>query len=175
MDFYIQSNYSDFYNKHLELFEESTKKFFDNFYSKVDFEWFKRYIDPDNLRCIYSLSSGNYGAIVNNKIVYCLVHNDNPPVIHEYCHSFANPLADKWYNNNPEFKKWCDDSVNLEKMPYYGIGSTMAKEYVTRAYEILYNVQHGANTEEEILIEKNMRFNDSFKYIEQVYDIVKNL
>jgi len=172
--FYKDTNYASFYNSHLGLFEESTKKFVDEYYGKVDLEWFRKYVDPSNLRCIYSLSSGNYAATVN-KTVYCLVHEDGGAVIHEYCHSFADPLADKWYNENPIFKKWCDDSVNMEKMPYYGCGQTMANEYVTRAYNILYEVQHGKNLNEELLIEKDMVFKDSFAYIEQVYDMIKDL
>ena len=57
--FYKDTNYTSFYNSHLSLFEESTKKFVDDYYGKVDLEWFRKYVDPSNLRCIYSLSSGN--------------------------------------------------------------------------------------------------------------------
>jgi len=170
--FYEDTNYACFFNSHLKLYEESAKKFFDEYYGKIDLEWFRKYIDPANLRCIYSLSSGNYACMVNNKIVYCLVHECGTSVIHEYCHLFANPLADKWYNENPIFRKWCDDSINMEEMPFYGDGQTMAYEYVTRAYDILYHVQHGKNINDELSIERNYRFEDSFKYIENVYEMV---
>ena len=185
-DFYLDTNYGEFFNSYILHFEEVTRNFVDNFYSKIDLDWFGKYVDSSNLRCIYSLSSGNYGAIVNDKIIYCLVcagnaisanaKSDNmPPIIHEYCHSFANPLAHRWYKENPEFKKWCVDSVNHDKMPYYSNGRTMANEYVTRAYNILYEVQHGADLEEWLSKERDWQFANSFKYIEDVYKMILEL
>ena len=174
-DFYADTNYADFYNSHIELFEEATQKFVDEIYSGIDFKWFGKYVDPANLRCIYSLSSGNYAATVNNKIVYCLVWGDGGAIFHEYCHHLARKLVDKWYNENHEFKKWCDDSVNSEKMPYYNSGWGMANEYITRAYDILYQVQHGANLEKCLSWERNHQFENSFPYIEKVYNMILEL
>ena len=170
--FYNDTNYADFFISHLTLFEEATQNFFEKFYKYIDFDWFGKYVDPSNLRCIYSLSSGNYGATVNGKIIYCLVHGESPPITHEYCHSFANPLADKWYNENPEFKKWCDDSVNLKKLPFYNSGLGMAREYVTRAYEVLYIVQHGGKLDEWISKQRDFQYQNSFKYISEVYNMI---
>jgi len=171
--FYVNTNYAAFYNAHIGLYEESTRKFVDEFYGKIDLEWFGKYVDSSNLRCILSLSSGNYGSIVNDRIIYCLVHGygSNPPIVHEYCHSFANPLADKWYVENPDFKKWCDDSVN-PKIFFYNSGQLMAYEYVTRAYNVLYEVQHGGDPDEWLAEVKNMGGKDHFIYIEQVYEMV---
>jgi hypothetical protein len=76
-------------------------------------------------------------------------------IVHEYCHSFANPIARKWYNENPEFKKWCDDSVDTEKFPAYGSGLNMAYEYVTNAYSFLYYCQ---SNDTEIVIEGKNKF-----------------
>jgi len=173
--FYVDTNYADFFNSHLTLFEEATKIFIDEMYSHIDLDWFGKYVDSSNLRCIYSLSSGNYGATVNDKIVYCLVHGGTPPITHEYCHSFANIFADKWYKENQEFKKWCDDSVNPEKLPFYNSGSGMAREYVTRAYDVLYIVQHGGNLNEWLSKERDFQYKDSFKYIEEVYNMILKL
>jgi len=173
--FYIDTNYKEFYNSHIELFEQCTQKFIDEVYGKIDLEWFGKYVDPANLRCIYSLSSGNYGATVNDKIVYCLVYLYGGAVVHEYCHSFANPLAEKWYAENPDFKKWVDESVNAKKMPYYNNSTAMKNEYVTRAYDILYRVQHGANLDEWLSIQRDFQFKDSFKYIENVYNMILEL
>ena len=116
-DFYVDTNYNKFFNSHISYFEEVSLNFIDNFYSKIDLDWFGKYVKSSNLRCIYSLSSGNYAATVNDKIIYCLIYggdNENdsisPPIIHEYCHSFATPLAHKWYKENPDFKKWCKEA-----------------------------------------------------------------
>lgn len=174
-DFYVDTDYTGFFNSHMPYFEEVTQKFVAETYRHIDLNWFGKYVDPSNLRCIYSLSSGNYAATVNDKFIYCLVWGGTPPITHEYCHSFANPLADKWYNENPKFRKWSDDSVNLEKMPFYGSGQSIAREYVTRAYDILYIVQHGGNLNEWLSKERDFQFKDSFKYIEEVYKMILEL
>jgi len=175
--FYTDTNYAEFFNSHTELFEQYTQKFIDEVYEKIDFEWFRKYVDPSNLRCIYSpsVTIHNYGSTVNDKIIYCVVTETSSSlsVVHEYCHSFGNPLAYKWYQENETFKKWCDDSINYEKMPYYAYGLNMAYEYVTRAYETMYMVAHGMNLEEKLA-----RLRDSeqepFPYIENVYEMVYN-
>jgi len=174
-DFYIDTDYEKFFNSHMKLFKKSTQKFIDEFYGSIDFEWFRKYVDPANLRCIYSLSSGNYAATVNDKIVYCLVWGEGSAIIHEYCHHLASKLVLKWYNENQEFKKWCDDSVNGEKMPYYNSGWAMANEYITRAYQILWEVQHGSNLDGCLSAQRDYQFKDSFKYIENVYNIILEL
>ena len=174
-NFYIDTDYAEFYKSKIPLFEEATQKFIDETYGKIDFKWFEKYIDPSNLRCIYSLSSGNYAATVNDKIVYCLVWGSGKAIVHEYCHYLAKNLADEWYNTNQQFKFWCDGSINIEKMPYYGCGIAMANEYITRAYNILYNVRHGASLEEELSKERNHVFENSFKFIDEVYKMVLEL
>jgi len=168
--FYLDANYAVFYNAHTELFEQATQKYIEEVYSKIDMAWFGKYADPASFRCILSLSSGNYGATVNEKIVYSLVyaHADADVVIHEYCHHFANPIADNWYKTSIEFKQWCDDSVDPETMPFYGQGFIMAREYVTRAYTILYGAQHEKDMSGQFSEEKNI----GFKHIEQVYGMI---
>jgi len=176
-DFYVDINYVEFYNSHQSYFEEVTKKFVDDGYGAINFEWFGKYVDPSNLRCIFSpsIEPCNYAAVVNDTIFYCLVSGDGSALVHEYCHSFATPLAHKWYKQNPEFANWCDDSVNMEKMEFYGDGRTMAGEYVTRAYDILYKVQHGGILEEALAQERNHQFVNSFPHIEKVYNMILEL
>ena len=60
--FYEDTNYAEFFNAHIPLFEESTQEFIEKSYKYIDFEWFRKYIDPSNLRCIYSLSSAGIMA-----------------------------------------------------------------------------------------------------------------
>ena len=172
--FYLDTDYERFFNSYIEWFAEITQRFIDKTYGKIDLKWFDKYVDSSNLRCIYSPSSGNYGATVNDKIVYCLVYGLEGPVVHEYCHSFANPLAEIWYAEKPEFKKWVDESINTEKMPYYNNSTAMKNEYVTRAYHILYEVQHGADLNERLSMERDANGKDCFKYIEQVYNMILN-
>jgi hypothetical protein len=147
--FYKDTNYEDFYNSHIPYFEKVTKKFNEKHYRHIDFEWFGKYLNTSNLRCIVSPSDWryNYASTVNDIIVYCLVREDGNAIVHEYCHKIAHQLAGKWYEENLEFKKWCDDSVDINRFPAYGSGKVMAQEYVTNAYNILYNCQSKDNRE----------------------------
>lgn len=183
-DFYIDSNYAEFYNSHLKFFEKLTQKFIDEKYSKIDFEWFAKYVDISNLRCVISPTTGEaeYGATVNDRIIYCLVCEHAYALAHEYCHSFGNPLAYKWYEENQKFKKMCDDTAH---MPGYNTGFTIAGEYVTRAYNILYCCQGKVDDKYPVTIggrtyKRNEAapilmmsdFKRGFSYIEEVYKMI---
>jgi hypothetical protein len=172
--FYTDSGFEGFFNSHTAFYEESTRKFVEGHYGKIDFAWFAKYVDTTKLRCIYSLSCGycNYAPRVNDKIIYCVAGSESPAIIHEYCHFFGNPVADLWYKQNPEFKKLCDGSVNNKTMPFYADGYVMAREYVTRAFDVLYHAQHGGDVNALLLKEKNAAGENNFKYIEQVYAMV---
>ncbi len=169
-DFYTDSNFAAFYQSNLEFYKGETKRFVEDSYSKLDLNWFGSYVNPNNLRCVYSPSSSrnNYAAVVNDAIVYCAVCGDGSVTVHEYCHSFSNPLAHQWYDENPEFKQWCDDTINLEKLPSYGTGKTIAGEYVTRAYNTLYYAEHGYAVQSLLYAEKGQ----GFPYIEDVYAMI---
>ena len=58
-------------------------------------------------------------------------------------------------------------------MPFYNSGQFMAYEYVTRAYDVLYSVQHGDNLTECLARERDYNYKDSFPYIEQVYEMIQ--
>jgi hypothetical protein len=172
-DFYIETDYAAFYNSYIPFFEEETQNFINEIYGEIDFEWFAKYVDVNYLRCIYSPSStrNNYGATVAGKYIYCGISGDGFAIIHEYCHSFGNPLAHKWYEENTQFKKWCDDSVN--KKSAYPNGKIMAGEYITRAYNVLYEYERSGNPEYlgNIEYEKSQ----GFPYIYEVYDMILEL
>ena len=169
-NFYTETGFAAFYRSNVEFYNEQTQLFNENMYGEIDLAWFDTYVDSDNLRCIYtpSTSLSNYGATVNGTIVYCGVSGNGGAIVHEYCHSFANPIAHKWYGENPEFKAWCEDTVDLEKLPSYGNGQTIAGEYVTRAYTILYYVEHGYAVTPLLYGEKGR----GFPYIEEVYGMI---
>lgn len=174
--FYKDTGYADFYASHIPYFEEITKKLYDDFYHTIDLDWYGKYVDVSNLRCVLSPSNSaaNYAATVNDKIIYAMVRISSASVlIHEFNHSFANPLADKWYAENEVFKKWCDDSIDAEKMPYYADGMNMAREYVTHAYEVLYAYQHNGDWEKILSSIKNLGgIENAFPYIEEIYKMV---
>jgi hypothetical protein len=169
--FYVDTGFGAFYQANIAFYQTETQRFIENSYSAIDLEWFAQYVDSDNLRCVYAPSSSwnNYGTTVNSTIVYCAVSGEGSEIVHEYCHSFANLIAHKWYEENAAFKKWCDDTVDLEKLPQYGSdGKTIAGEYVTRAYNTLYYTDHGAAPQPYIYAEKGQ----GFRYIEDVYAMI---
>jgi hypothetical protein len=185
-EFYIDTNYSDFYNSHIHVYEKITQKYIEESYRFIDFEWFKKHTDLSNLRCIFTPSCTRYefSATVNNKIIYAIVTKNGSAIIHEYCHSFGNSLAHKLYNENVEFRKWCDDSVDTEKMPYYNNGWAISGEYGTRAYNIMYCCQCNGEIVKDGITYKWSEFapllmaNDfkkGFVYIGEVYNSVINI
>jgi hypothetical protein len=169
-EFYADSNFAAFYQSNLELYKAETKRFVDAVYSKIDLEWFGKYVDSDNLRCVFAPSStyNNYGATVNGAIIYCAVTGNGDIIVHEYCHSFANPISAKWYEENADFKRICDDTVDPDRLPTYPNGFTIAGEYVTRAYNALYYVEHGYAIQPLLYSEKGR----GFSYIEDVYAMI---
>lgn len=169
-DFYAETEFAAFYQSNIDFYEIETQNFIDSTYSEIDLAWFGTYVDSDDLRCVYSPSSSrnNYGATVNDTIIYCAVSGGGSAIVHEYCHSFANPIADKWYEEDPVFQKWCDDTVDPVRMPFYGNGKTIASEYVTRAYNILYDAEHGYAPYPRLCNEKGQ----GFPYIEDVYGMI---
>jgi len=177
--FYKDTGYAEFYAKRISYFEELSQKFYDGFYHTIDFDWYGKYVDVSNLCCVLSPSNtaANYATIVNDKIVCGMVRISSASVlIHEFIHGFANPIADKWYAENKVFKKWCDDSIDAEKMPYYADGMNMSREYVTHAYEVLYAFQHGEDWETILSSVKNLGgIENSFPYINEIYEMVLSL
>lgn len=169
-DFYTETGFAAFYQANINLYEAETQRFIDDIYSKIDLAWFGAYVNPENLRCVYSPSNTrhNYGATVNDALVYCAVSGDGSVVVHEYCHSFANPIALKWYEENSEFQKWCEDTIDPLKLPSYASGQTIAGEYLTRAYNTLYYTDHGYAPLPFLLAEKKQ----GFVYIEDVYAMI---
>ncbi len=169
-EFYSDSNFAAFYQSNLEFYKAETERFVEDAYSEIDLDWFGAYVNPNNLRCVYtpSGSTNNYAAVVNDTIVYCAVCGNGSVIVHEYCHSFANPIAHKWYEENAEFKKICDDTIDPQRLPTYPGGKTIAGEYVVRAYNTLYYAEHGYAVQSLLYAEKGQ----GFPYIEDVYAMI---
>ena len=172
-DFYRDTNFGAFFRAHAAFYEKATARFVKKLYGRVDLEWFRQYEDPALLRCVFnpSASYGNYGMPADGKACAGICLNGTlGTIVHEYCHPFANPLAEKWYEQDAAFKKLCDGSTGKKsiKAGYSTNGLTMACEYVTRAYTILYHVQHGRRLAPLLRAEKAI----AFPYIEEVYAMI---
>jgi len=183
-DFYIDTDFVKFFDSHADLYTECSAAFERGVLRSFNFKWFEAYgANPDNMRIILSPATSRncyagtvYGVSSHNNIVCAALpglkeySKDYASFIaHEFAHSFANPIADALYEGNREFRKWCDDSVNLELLPFYPEGKHMAHEYVTRAYDTLYMIENfGANIEQDL----NYHKKQGFAHIKDVYALV---
>jgi len=182
-DFYLETNFADFFHKHIELYKEQSALFENDVLNQIDFEWFKQHgFNPDNMITVLSPSSSRngyggwvYAAAPEDTLVYAAlpVTDDYKGylsfVLHEFSHALGNPLAAVWYAENPEFRHWSDSSVDLERYPEYANGFTMACEYVTRAFVTLYM----AETAEMDLIQLfHTEKSQGFPYIQNVYAMI---
>ena len=169
-DFYADTEFGNFFDEHTAFYEQVTMRFVEKHYSRVDLEWFRKYVDPAQLCCIFNPSAAyvSFGLTMGDA-VYAGVAQlaDSAVIVHEYCHHFANPLAEKWYAQDPAFKKLCDDPAS-KPVGYLSEGLVMAREYITRAYVILYQVQHGKRLPPLLRAEKA----NGFPFIKEAYAMI---
>lgn len=183
--FYEETNFAVFFQEHYEYFAEHSKRFKKEVYSQINFEWFKQHgLNSDNMHVILSPSNGDLGVATqryghDGKIVYAAVptsSNYSIPqygyllwVIHEFVHSFANPIADTWLLENSEFNKWVNASYHSQRILIAHHVQQVAQEYVTRAYTILYMIE---NTEANLI---NMLLSDilaGYSHIQEVFALI---
>ena len=159
--FYIDTKFRDFFSKHSSLYKTAENKF-SIILNKVDFSWFEKFYGekPEgtfNLILSIPNGGGNYGpktiSNTGKENVYAIIgscmpdstgqpfysENQRPTIIHEYNHSFCNPLMEA---NYPSMQSKSDDFYNLvhEKMSSqaYGNSRTMNYEILVRACVIKY-------------------------------------
>lgn len=172
-DFNRSAKFEAFFAAHEDFYAAEAKEFYDREYGKIDFAWLEKYMQGTTLHVIFSpsLSNCNYGSNVGTRH-YAIVPQ-NCSLIHEFCHGFGNPLADEWYKTDARFKQLCDDSVDAEKQPWYNAGYIMAREYVTRAFHVLYDMQHGeTDLDARLSVEQNHNIENTFPFMREVYNLV---
>jgi hypothetical protein len=180
--FYIDTDFAAFFQRNTALYTRASSRFIADLYRHIEIDWFSQYgIQSDQIRITLSPSIlGGYGPSVydnegNLETVYSILQVTNSYrnlvwfLVHELSHSFANPIAEAWYEEDDAFRRMSDNSVDPVKLPYYAQGITMAREYVTRAFTILYRVEiDGADTaplfREEVA--------EGFRNIDMVYQMV---
>jgi hypothetical protein len=182
--FYIETNFGEFFREHAEYYREHSERFEVELFNSINFEWFRQYgLNPLNMHVILSPASSRmaYGARRDgDKEDDGLVFAGMPVaenygsrfeqfVVHEFAHTFANPLADIWYAENIEFRRWADDSVDEIMNPAYASGIIMAYEYLTRAYTILYMTENHRSSLINLFLAE---MSAGFPYAESVYALL---
>ena len=193
-DFYSMSKFHNFFVSQSD-FAEKVEQTATEYFKKIDMEWFKKFfgeVPEGNFNLIISLSNGEncYGPnvkYIDNKedlysIIVCNIDSLNNPVfddrwalelvIHEFCHSFCNPLI---MENYSKMKKKADEffkiKQNVLKRQAYSNSQVMLFEILVRASVIKYMADHyPTNTEKYFPQEKNR----GFIWIEELYNSLLN-
>ena len=183
-DFYTYTNFADFFDAHLEYYMEHSLRFYEAVYSQVNFEWFRQHgLSPYHMRVMLtpSMNMGGFGPSRFCNVAGLLVAYAGMPaaelyidwyhqfLVHEFSHSFANPIAYVWYEENEDFRRWSRDTVDTQRMPHYPTGRIIAGEYVTRAFEILYMIENRDGNLLHLLLQQVAH---GFPYIEHVFAMI---
>lgn len=186
--FYKDAECEKFFRENMELFQEVSNRF-DFVYKTLDLNWFQSFYGnkaEENFNIIISPGCGghNYGPSYTlpntKKEVFAIMgtwkvdesgmpiyENDEylPAIIHEFNHSFINPLLAKnekaFEENGKEIYNTVEYEMNLQA---YGSWQVMFNEALVRASVIKYFVDHGAN-ETEIKMMINNEYNKGFIWI----------
>jgi hypothetical protein len=177
-DFYIDTDFSAFFEENVPYFEAHSQRLRDELWGKINLDWFYQFgLSHDDIRITIrpSGSHGGFGPTLLNSVSYAILpQNDDYGsflsfAVHEFAHTFANLIAEVWYEENKAFRSLSKRSVDTRRMPWYGKSTTMAKEYVTRAYTILYLVENHNENPLPLLIKE---LYNGFRYIENVYVMI---
>lgn len=166
--FYFDSKFHEFFVNHNSLYGTAEKNFTE-LLKEVDFSWFQKFygvkMDGEyNLVVSLANGGGNYGPNVKyssgKQQVYAIIgswetdslgqpiySDDNLPIIiHEYNHSYCNPVveanADDLKQKGKAFYKIVSDKMRHQA---YGEPKTMLYEIMVRACVIKYFEQNGAS------------------------------
>ncbi len=165
-DFYNVSDFEGFYYQHMELYEIARKRF-SSVQNAVHIEWFNEYygVEPGgSYHVIISLSNGgsSYGGKVifpgNREEAYSIlgtwkIDSTDLPIynvddylltlVHEFNHSYVNPLIDKFEQQlEPSGKIIFDPIKEIMKRHEYREWKVMMYEYLVRASVIRYLLKH---------------------------------
>lgn len=191
--FYKDAECEKFFRENMELFQEVSNRF-DSVYKTLDLNWFQSFYGnkaEENFKIIVSPSCGdhNYGPSYTlpntKKEVFAIMGTWKidesgmpiyakdeylPTIIHEFNHSFINPLLAK---NEKAFEKNGKEIYNAVgyemSQQAYGSWQTMLNEALVRASVIKYFIDHEAN-ETIIQMMINNELNKGFIWIKGLVD-----
>ena len=174
--FYRETNFRAFFENNKELYEVASNRFSSKFDEIIDLSWFYEFMgyEMENKKVLLSfINFGFYGPSISYEdgtqyayaIMSCNRSDDEGlPVytdrvvniaIHEFLHSYCNPLADKYYDEMEENARIFFD-LNREMLAKqaYGSPETFMRELLVRACNIM---QHRNETGDPQSVERLMR------------------
>lgn len=179
-DFYRKSHFHQFYMSHQTLYEQ-TAQAMQTILNEIDFKWFQTFFVPSaadvektSYHVILSILNGPHNYGTQNKLANgdcqmfsvmgcCRSNDDNEPeyqkesvlpiIVHEFCHSYCNPLNDEFWN---VLKSGARKVFKVVKEPMskqaYGHPIIMMNETFVRASVICYMTSHYDDLEVEKLV-----------------------
>lgn len=187
--FYKDTKCENFFSDNEPLFKEVERRF-SNVYDKIDLKWYQTFFGTnaeEDFKLLVSLGCGkhNYGPSYSlsneKKKVFSIMGTwraDNtgmpiykeaeylPVIIHEFAHSFVNPLNEKYNTEFEESGKEIYKTVEYEmsRQQAYGNWQIMLNEALVRASVIKYFIDHDAK-ESKIQMMLNSESNKGFIWI----------
>ena len=187
--FYTDTRFHEFYQQHLAFYNETLLKYDTNVMKYFDQDWYARFYgtEPGELfRIIIGFTNGghNYGSSrqlpgmpkesfsvsgywIHPQTDYGSVLDPEnakkyaaPILIHEFNHSFVNPLIEN-EKNAARFgdipQRMLDQNYNIMSQQAYGEGKTVFNETIVRAATVIYMMEHGYSSDEVLAeIKENM-------------------
>ena len=177
-EFYTDTRFHEFYQQHQEFYKDVLRQYEANVMKYFDQDWYARFYgtDPSEIfRIIIGFTNGgqNYGA--NREVpgkpkesfaicgywthpqmgsVLDPVNAKKwsaPTLIHEFNHSFVNPLIEDEKNaalmgDIPQ--RLLEQNDNVMSQQAYGVGTTVFNESIVRAATVIYMMENGYSPEE---------------------------
>jgi hypothetical protein len=162
-DFTKDTNFASFLKKNKPLYDAAISKLQGMVNEQVNFNWFDEFFGPRpdiNFNLVISILNGpsNYGVCVktgDKTQIYCILgiwnvgwfgwgnpgFNKAPvsTIVHEFSHSYCNPLVDKYMNQFSAFgEKFFPKVEEQMKNQAYGSWQTLVYESLVRACEVRY-------------------------------------
>jgi len=184
-DFYTVTKFGEFFQENVPYYHEVSARFNDQLYRKFNKDWFAKYgIKPEFLRVSLSpnRSGGGFGPSIkdgNGNIVMVYPNLPDledyssrmPFLVHEFCHSFADSIGQKFYEESEMYRKICDEAMGADgTLPEYNAILPIIVEYATRAYTILYLVENEGKDPAELFPSD---IDKGFPHIAEVYAMIK--
>lgn len=188
-DFYKKSKFHNFFTAHQEFYDMACVSLNQSL-NVVDFNWFQEFFGSNHIKDSYTIASllnvGNYGIhilkgnaynayiIIGNYIVdkkgMPLYNNITDIIVHEFCHSYCNPLVDKnitqFYPKANSYYQLVEDKLHSQA---YGAPSTVIYETLVRASSFQYESLHNKK-DIYILMDINRNKCNGFLWIANLYE-----
>jgi hypothetical protein len=189
-DFYVESRFHEFFDANQEMYQKTEAKI-KAINDKIDYAWFKRFYGDahfEHFRIVPSCVNeiGGYGSCCcftdGHKECFAIICAPGPDgvyrennyiglIIHEFNHSFCNPLVEKYLEDlRPAANRVFPFVKDPMKSQAYGSPDTMLYEYLVRACEIRYQLSRENKNEVDRRIHEYRTF--GFLWMEELVELL---